>query len=46
MELSIFSWNTFVNTGDIEAYLLYKSTEELKKNGKEDAVWQTSEPKA
>lgn len=28
MELNYFSWEAFRRTGDIEAYLLYKSTEE------------------
>ena len=38
-----FSWETFVNTGDIEAYLLYKSVAELKKDN--ELQCQTSEQK-
>lgn len=38
-----FSWETFLNTGNIEAYLLYKSVAELKKD--DELQWQTSEQK-
>ena len=42
MELTSISWNAFVETGDIEAYLLYKSVSE--KHQKADAdIWEPSE---
>lgn len=42
MELKSISWNAFLKTGDIEAYLLYKSVSE--KNQKADAdIWEPSE---
>lgn len=40
MELSLLSWNTFVETGDIEAYLLYKSLNDKKE---ETQTWEQSE---
>ncbi len=30
MQLDTFSWETFTQTGDIEAYLLYRSAVEVK----------------
>lgn len=44
--METFSWETFVQTGDIDAYLLYKSVEQLKQEDKEEAQWQTSEQQA
>ena len=42
MELISISWNAFAKTGDIEAYLLYKSVSE--KNQEADVkVWEPSE---
>ncbi|MCH5210279.1 MAG: YqzL family protein [Oscillospiraceae bacterium] len=42
-ELNRISWETFARTGDIEAYLLYKSTAEpVSQEDKED-IWQKSE---
>lgn len=45
MQLDTFSWETFTRTGDIEAYLLYRSTMEVKdKNVPEpmkEEQWQT-----
>lgn len=46
MELNDFSWKTFSQTGNIDAYLLYKSVTELKKTKDKSEEWQTSEPKA
>ncbi len=46
MELNDFSWETFSHTGDIDAYLLYKSVAELKRIKDEEAKWQTSKPEA
>lgn len=40
MELNTLSWNAFVKTGDIEAYLLYKSLNDKKE---EAQVWEPSE---
>lgn len=49
MELKAILWEAFRDTGDIEAYLLYKNadTDNLVKeiNGKEELLWQTSKPK-
>ena len=44
--METFSWETFVQTGDIEAYLLYKSVENLRQDGEEEPKWQTSEQPA
>lgn len=42
-ELNRFSWETFTRTGDIEAYLLYKSLNNSElRNDKEDK-WQKLE---
>lgn len=46
MELNNFSWETFSHTGNIDAYLLYKSVTELKRTKDKEEQWQTSEPKA
>ena len=43
IKMESFSWETFVNTGDIDAYLLYKSVAELKKDN--ELQCQTSEQK-
>lgn len=45
MELGLFSWHTFKITGNIEAYLLYKSTQAIKINREEEAKWQISKPR-
>lgn len=45
MELNNFSWQTFSQTGDIDAYLLYKSVTELKETKDKEQEWQASEPK-
>lgn len=42
MELSILSWNAFVETGDIDAYLLYKSISN-NKEGTEELTWEPSQ---
>ena len=39
MEMKDFSWQAFHDTGDIEAYLLYK---EVEKSGKRDKEWKAS----
>lgn len=39
MNLNDFSWETFSQTGDIEAYLLYKSVMELEKTKNEGEQW-------
>lgn len=46
MELNDFSWETFSHTGDIDAYLLYKSIMELKKTEDKEEKWQTSAQRA
>ncbi len=41
MELMSITWNMFIETGDIEAYLLYKSVS--KNNQETDAeIWEPS----
>lgn len=39
--MELFSWEAFVKTGDIEAYLLYKSVAGLKEDN--EIQWQTLE---
>ena len=39
MELNVFSWNAFLETGDIEAYLLYKTMKQLTEE--QDCKWET-----
>lgn len=41
-ELSRISWETFTLTGDIDAYLLYKSTTEIETQEDKDDTWQKS----
>ena len=45
-ELNRISWETFARTGDIEAYLLYKSTAELGVQEDKEDTWQKSEQEA
>ena len=45
-ELSRISWETFTLTGDIDAYLLYKSTAEFQMQEDKDDTWQKSEQEA
>ena len=45
MEQNSFLWQVFIDTGEIDAYLMYKDMENLKNSREEDAKWQTSEPK-
>lgn len=45
MEKNSFLWQVFVDTGEIEAYLLYKDMEKTVNAQEEEAKWQTSEPK-
>ncbi len=46
MELNNFSWTAFSQTGNIDAYLLYKTVTDLKRIEGKDKEWQTSEQKA
>ena len=39
MEMKDFSWKAFHDTGNIDAYLLYK---EAEKGGKRDRQWRAS----
>lgn len=41
-ELNRISWETFTLTGDIDAYLLYKSTTEFETQEDKDDTWQKS----
>lgn len=41
--MELFSWSAFEKTGDIEAYLLYKSISELKNVEVNAEQWQISE---
>ncbi len=43
MELNDFSWKAFSQTGDIDAYLLYKSVTETEKTKDKGEQWQASE---
>ncbi len=43
MELNIFSWEKFKKTGDIDAYLLYKSVSELLGKEDKDNEWHSLE---
>jgi hypothetical protein len=45
-ELNRISWETFTRTGDIDAYLLYKSTNSLEKQEDKEDKWRKSEQKA
>ncbi len=45
-EQSRLSWETFTRTGDIEAYLLYKSTTETENQKDNDDKWRKSEREA
>ncbi|MCC8169889.1 MAG: YqzL family protein [Oscillospiraceae bacterium] len=42
MELNDFSWETFSHTGNIDAYLLYKSIADLNRTKDKEEEWQTS----
>ena len=41
-ELNRISWETFTLTGNIYAYLLYKSTSEIQMQEDKDDTWQKS----
>ena len=45
-ELNRISWETFTLTGDIDAYLLYKSTAEFHMQEDKDDTCQKSEQEA
>lgn len=45
MGVHSFLWQAFLDTGDIRAYLLYKSAVRQEKNRGEEYKWQTSVPK-
>ena len=45
-ELNRISWETFARTGDIEAYLLYKSTAGAEGEEDKEDTWQKSEQEA
>ena len=45
-ELNRISWETFTLTGDIDVYLLYKSTTEFETQEDKDDTWQKSGQKA
>lgn len=46
VKMELFSWAAFVKTGDIEAYLLYKSVSELRNEEGNEEKWRKSEQKA
>ncbi len=46
MELNSFSWEAFARTGDIDAYLLYKTVSGLKEQKDEEKSWQKLEQEA
>lgn len=45
-ELNRFSWETFTRTGNIDAYLLYKSLDNIKLQEDKDDKWQKSKREA
>lgn len=45
-ELDRISWENFTRTGDIEAYLLYKSINSLEIQGEKNDTWQKLEQEA
>lgn len=46
MELNRLSWETFTRTGDIDAYLLYKSVNDLDLLEDKNDIWQKLEQEA
>lgn len=46
MELNLFSWEAFARTGDIDAYLLYKTVNGLTDKEEKEDTWQKSKPEA
>lgn len=40
MELNRISWEAFTQTGDIDAYLLYKTVSDIEKQEDNDDKWQ------
>ncbi len=45
-ELDRISWETFTLTGDIEAYLLYKTINSIEMQKDKDNSWRKSEQEA
>ena len=45
MGINSFLWQTFLDTGDIKAYLLYKNAVKYEKNKGEEAKWLSSAPR-
>ncbi|MCI8979516.1 MAG: YqzL family protein [Clostridia bacterium] len=45
-ELNRISWETFTRTGDIDAYLLYKSLNNIELHKDNDDRWQRLEQEA
>ena len=45
-ELNRISWETFARTGDIEAYLLYRSTTKQESLEDKEEIWHKSEQEA
>lgn len=46
MELNLFSWEAFTQTGDIDAYLLYRTVSDLGNKEDKDDTWQRLEQEA
>ncbi len=48
MELNLFSWEAFTRTGDIDAYLLYKTVSGLNNHEREEKedTWHKLEQEA
>lgn len=40
MELNRISWEAFIQTGDIDAYLLYRTVSDIEKQEDNDDKWQ------
>lgn len=46
IELNRLSWETFTRTGNIDAYLLYKSINDTETREDKDDTWRKSEQEA
>lgn len=46
IEFNKLSWETFTRTGDIEAYLLYRTINNLEMQEEKDDKWHKSEQEA
>ena len=45
MGIHSFLWQTFLDTGNIKAYLMYKNAVKYEKNRREESEWHSSAPR-